>query len=113
MVKKHRLKRYFIAFAAVIIALLVIIPLITVHMLTAAYDNQIRNDTSQISFSIQQTLQAFVGGVYNLSYQMALNPLIRTMDGEIQHNGYGRYADGALRRNAGKPRRTLVVPANA
>ncbi|MCL2456716.1 MAG: PAS domain-containing protein, partial [Defluviitaleaceae bacterium] len=81
--KKRPLPQYFIAAILVIAVLLVIIPLTTVYMLTRAYDEQIRIETKQISFSIQQTVQSFVGGAYNLSQELAANPSVLTMDAEI------------------------------
>ena len=79
-----RIKRYFIIAALLIIALLIIIPFITVYLLTQEYDGQIRSETSQATTSIQRTVQSFVDGAYNLSYGLAENPLILTMDTDVQ-----------------------------
>ena len=81
--KKRHISRYFIVSIFIIMALLVIIPLITVYILTRAYDSQIRHETKQTSFSIQQTAQSFVKGAYKLSGELAVNPSIITMDGGI------------------------------
>ena len=82
--KKYHITRNFVASVLLISALLVVIPLITVYLLTQAYDDQIRNETSQVSASIRQTVRSFVDGAYNLCYELAENPSILSMDGEIQ-----------------------------
>ncbi|MCL2663003.1 MAG: response regulator [Oscillospiraceae bacterium] len=64
--------------------LLVVIPLVTVFLLTQAFDEQIRNETHQVSNSINRTVQSFVEGAYNLIYELAVNPSILTMDTDIQ-----------------------------
>jgi len=81
---KHFLSPRFIVSVLLIVALLVVIPLITVYLLTQAYDKQIREETSQTSASIGRTVRSFVDGAYNLSYELAVNPSILTMDGNIQ-----------------------------
>ncbi|MCL2499973.1 MAG: ATP-binding protein [Defluviitaleaceae bacterium] len=81
---KYQIRYSFIAVALVIVTLLVVIPLTAVHMLTGAYDDQIRNDTAKTSLSKQQAVRAFLDGVYNLSYELAQSPAILSMDGELQ-----------------------------
>ena len=81
---KNPLSARFVVSILLIVALLVIIPLITVFLLTQAYDGQIRREMSQVSNSINRTVRSFVDGAYNLSYELAVNPTIHTMDTEIQ-----------------------------
>jgi len=81
---KRLLSPRFIVSVLLIVALLVVIPMITVYLLTQAYDEQIREETSQTSSSIGRTVRSFVDGAYNLTYELAVNPSILTMDGSIQ-----------------------------
>jgi signal transduction histidine kinase/CheY-like chemotaxis protein len=81
---KYPISPFFVGSVMLIVALLVVIPLTTVFLLTRAYDNQIRNETSQASNSIQQTVRSFMDGAYNLCNELAANPSILTMDSEIQ-----------------------------
>ncbi|MCL2664138.1 MAG: ATP-binding protein, partial [Defluviitaleaceae bacterium] len=74
----------FIVSILLIAALLVIIPVITVYLLTDAYDRQIRGETSRVSSSISETARSFTEGAYNLCYELAVNPSILSMDAEIQ-----------------------------
>ena len=71
--RKLHISRYFFASVFLIVALLIIIPFITVYLLLQAYDEQIRSETRQASVSIQQTVRSFVGGTYNLCYELSLN----------------------------------------
>ena len=82
--KKYPLPPWLVVSVLLIAALLVIIPLVTVYLLTQAYDTQIKNETSQTSTAIQQTVRSFMDGAYNLSYELAVNPSILTMDTDIQ-----------------------------
>ena len=79
-----RIKSRFTVSIMVIVALLIVIPFTTVLLLTQAYDEQIRNETNQASTSIQCTVRSFVEGVYNLSYEISVNPSILSMDTETQ-----------------------------
>lgn len=81
--KKSHITRNFIISILLIVALLVIIPIITLYQLTQAYDNQIRSETSRMSVSIRHNVRSFVDGAYNLSYELAVNPGILTMDSDI------------------------------
>jgi len=81
--EKYSISRYFIISVFVIAALLVVIPLTTIYMLTRAYDGQIRSETQQTSFAIQQTVQSFVESAYKLSEELAVNPSILSMNGEL------------------------------
>jgi len=47
--------------------------MITIYILTQAYDSQIKNETRKVSVSIQQTVNSFMKGAYNLSYELSLN----------------------------------------
>ena len=82
--KKHRLPPRLIVSVLLIVTLLVVIPMTTVYLLNQAYDAQIRNETSQTSTSIQRTVRSFMDGAYSLSYELAANPSILTMDPDIQ-----------------------------
>jgi len=85
---KKKIKRFlspwFVISVLLIVALLLLIPLMTVYLLRQAYDGQIREETSQTSASIGRTVRSFVDGAYNLTYELAVNPSILTMDGSIQ-----------------------------
>ncbi|MCL2217773.1 MAG: ATP-binding protein [Defluviitaleaceae bacterium] len=74
----------FIISVVLIGAMLVVIPFITMNLLTRAHDEKIRNDISSSSFIIRETVRAFIDGVYNLSYSLATSPSIITMDSDIQ-----------------------------
>ena len=82
--KKYSLPPRLTLSVFLIVALLVVIPMTTVYLLNQAYDAQIRNETSQTSSSIQRTVRSFIDGVYSLSYELAVNPSILTMDEAIQ-----------------------------
>ena len=82
--KKFTLPPRLVASVLLIVVLLVVIPMITVYLLTQAYDAQIRNETSQASTAIQRTVRSFMDGAYNLSYELAVNPSMLTMDASIQ-----------------------------
>jgi PAS domain S-box-containing protein len=82
--EKQKIKKAFFAASVSIVTLLVIIPLIAVLMLTNAYDNQIRNETNKRAFAKQQAVQAFMDGVFRLSYELALTPCMLTMDSDVQ-----------------------------
>jgi len=82
--QKSALSPRFIISGLIIVVLLVVIPLITVFLLTQAYDGQIRNETNQASNSIQRTVRSFVDGAYNLIYELAVNPSMLTMDTDVQ-----------------------------
>ena len=82
--KKYPLPPYLIITVLLIVALLVVIPMTTVYLLNQAYDAQIRSVTSQTSASIQRTVRSFMDGAYNLSYELAVNPSMLTMDADIQ-----------------------------
>ena len=91
----NRLKRYFVIAAVLIIALLVVIPFITVYLLTGTYDEQIRGETAQTTHTIHLAIRSFIDGAYNLSYQLAESPDILTMDTAVQTP----MLEGAARRN--------------
>ena len=82
--KKYHVSTRFIVSVLLIVVLLVAIPMVTVYLLTRAYDEQIRNETILVSDSIHKTVRSFVDGAYNLSYELAVNPSILTMDTDIQ-----------------------------
>ena len=82
--KKYSLPPRLTISVFLIVILLVVIPMTTVYLLNKAYDEQIRNETSQTSLSIQRTVRSFIDGVYSLSYELAVNPSILTMDEAIQ-----------------------------
>ena len=82
--KKYHVSTRFIVSVLLIVVLLVAIPMVTVYLLTRAYDEQIRNETIMVSDSIHRTVRSFVDGAYNLSYELAVNPSILTMDTGIQ-----------------------------
>jgi|GEM_PF-1474487 len=71
--KKSYIKYYFVAFIALIMALLIAIPSVTVYRLTEAYDDQIRHETSDTSVSIRETVTSFINGAYNVSCELAAN----------------------------------------
>ncbi|MCL2705134.1 MAG: response regulator [Spirochaetaceae bacterium] len=70
---KHHMPRFFFLSFFLVAALLIIIPLMTVYLLTHAYDEQIRSETRQTSFSLQQTVRSFMEGAYSLCYELSLN----------------------------------------
>jgi PAS domain S-box-containing protein len=74
--EKRHIPRYFFISIFIITTLLVVIPLVTIIMLTRAYDDQIRSETRQTSESISQTVRSFIDGAYNLSYELSLNPAV-------------------------------------
>jgi len=74
----------FIISVVLIGAMLVVIPLITMNFLTSAHDERIREDIRSSSFIMRETVRSFIDGVYNLSYSLATNPSIITMDSEAQ-----------------------------
>ena len=80
----HRIRRHFIVSVLMIVALLIVIPLITVYLLTQAYDDQIRAETEQTSFALQQTVDSFMDRAYSLSFELSVNPGILSMDAEVQ-----------------------------
>ena len=82
--EKYHITRHFVVSFVLIALLLVVIPLITVFLLTKAYDDQIRNETNQTSTSIRQMVRTFVEGAYNLSNEIAASPSILAMDVSIQ-----------------------------
>ena len=82
--KKYHVTTRFIVSVLLIVVLLVAIPMVTVYLLTRAYDEQIRNETIMVSESIHRTVRSFMDGAYNLSYELAVNPSILTMDTDIQ-----------------------------
>ena len=82
--QKSALSPRFIVSGLIIMVLLVIIPMITVYLLTQAYDGQIRSETSQASSSIHRTVRSFMDGAYNLIFELAVNPSILTMDADVQ-----------------------------
>ncbi|MCL2722585.1 MAG: PDC sensor domain-containing protein, partial [Treponema sp.] len=71
----------------IIASLLVVIPLITIYILTQEYDKQIRNETHNVSVSIQQTVHSFINGAYNLCYELSLNS--DTIDAPSNGNNIG------------------------
>ena len=81
---KYNISRHFIISSVLIVLLLIGIPLITVFLLTRAYDDQTRIETNQISTSIRQTVQTFINGAYKLCYELAVNPSILSMDADVQ-----------------------------
>ncbi|MCL2443731.1 MAG: cache domain-containing protein, partial [Treponema sp.] len=81
--KKKQIPRYIIVSILIIVVLLVVIPLTTIYMLTKAYDDQIRNETTKTSAFIRKTVRSFIDGAYNLSSELATNPAILTMNGDI------------------------------
>ena len=82
--KKFPLPPRLVVSVLLIVTLLVVIPMTTVYLLNRAYDAQIRNETNQTSASIQRTVRSFMDGAYNLSYELAVNPSILTMENEVQ-----------------------------
>ena len=84
MQNKYTLPPRIVVSVLLIVALLVVIPMTTVYLLNQAYDEQIRSETSQTSEAIQRTVRSFMDGAYNLSYELAINPSILTMDTDIQ-----------------------------
>ena len=82
--KKYPLPPHLMISVLFIVTLLAVIPMTTVYLLNQAYDAQIRNETSQESASIQRTVRSFVDGAYNLSYELAVNPSILTMETDVQ-----------------------------
>ncbi|MCL2440303.1 MAG: ATP-binding protein [Treponema sp.] len=81
--KKNQIPRFFIVSIFIIVILLVVIPLTTIYILTKAYDDQIRNETTKTSAFIRKTVRSFVDGAYNLSSELATNPAILTMKNDI------------------------------
>ncbi|MCL2219605.1 MAG: ATP-binding protein [Chitinispirillia bacterium] len=82
--ERHRAARLSVVSSLLIVTLLVIIPLITVYLLTRSYDKQVRTEINKMSVAIQRTVRSFVDGAYSLSQELSLNPSILTLDGEIQ-----------------------------
>ena len=80
----YRIKRHFVISVTLIVALLIVIPFVTVYLLTQAYDNQIRSETYQTSYSLQQTVRTFVDSAYSLCHELAENPSMLSMDAELQ-----------------------------
>ena len=89
------MRRYFLILAFLIAALLLAIPVITVYLLSDAYDEQIKSGTKQTSMSIQRTVRSFVDGAYNLSYELSLNK--NTLD--VNEEGISEILADAVRRN--------------
>ena len=74
----------YIVSVVLISAILVVIPIISMTLLTRTHDEKIRNDISSSSHIISETVRIFIDGVYNLSYSLATMPSITTMDGDVQ-----------------------------
>ena len=82
--KSRNTKRRFILSAAIIAVLLIVLPLVTVYLLTRAYDGQIRFETERSSNSIRLTVHTFMEGAYALSYELSDNLAVLSMDPELQ-----------------------------
>ena len=80
----HYITRHFVISAVLIVALLIGIPLVTVYLLTQAFDYQIRSETNQASASISQTVRTFIDGAFDLSNELATNPGLKTTEAEKQ-----------------------------
>jgi len=75
---------HFIISSVIIIVLLIVIPIVTVYLLSNAYDEQIRLETERTTSSIRRTVRTFVDGAYNLVFELADNPAVLSMDPEVQ-----------------------------
>ena len=82
--KSLRIRHRFIISAVIIVVLLIVIPLVTVYLLTQAYDESIRKETSDTSYSMMRTIRSFMEGAYNLSYELSANPGVISMDADVQ-----------------------------
>ena len=97
--KKQRVPRYFLICVFLVAALLVIIPMLTVYLLTQAYDEQIRRETRQTSFAFQQTVISFVDGAYRLCYDLSLNSNAFIVPADGPDAGVSPILADAARRN--------------
>jgi len=77
-------KTHFIISFVIVAVLLLIIPVVTLFLLSNAYDQQIRLESQRITSSIRRTVRTFVDGAYNLSFELSDNPSILSFDPEIQ-----------------------------
>jgi len=94
--KSKQAKTHFIISSVIIVVLLLVIPIVTVYLLSYAYDEQIRHETERITSSIRRNVRTFVGGAYNLIFELADNPSIVSMEPEVQEH----ILRGAAERNA-------------
>ncbi|MCL2809096.1 MAG: ATP-binding protein [Treponema sp.] len=97
--KKRLISPFFIISILIIASLLVVIPLITIYILTQEYDNQIRNETHNVSISIQQTVHSFINGAYNLCYELSLNPYTMNAPASGPNTGISPILANSARRN--------------
>jgi len=82
--KSRNAKTHFILSSVIIVVLLLIIPIVTLYLLSNAYDEQIRMETQRITASIRRTVRTFVDGAYNLSFELSDNPAVLSFDPDIQ-----------------------------
>jgi len=85
--EKNKIKSariHFIISSVIIVVLLLVIPIVTVYLLSNAYDEQIRLETERTTSSIRRTVRTFVDGAYNLIFELADNPAVLSMDPEVQ-----------------------------
>jgi len=98
--RKRLISPFFIISILIIASLLVVIPLITIYMLTQAYDKQIREETHNVSLSIQQTVHSFINGAYNLCYELSLNPNTMIAPASGYNAGVSPILANSTRRNS-------------
>jgi len=82
--KSKNAKTHFIISSLIVIALLLVIPIVTLYLLSNAYDEQIRIETQRITSSIRRTVRTFIDGAYNLSFELADNPAVLSFDPVMQ-----------------------------
>jgi len=76
-------KTNFVISSVIIVVLLLVIPIVTVYLLSNAYDEQIRLETEKTTSSISHTVRTFINGAYNLSFELSDNPSVLSMDPDI------------------------------
>jgi len=82
--KSKNAKTHFIISSLIVVALLLVIPIVTLYLLSSAYDEQIRIETQRITGSIRRTVRTFIDGAYNLSFELSDNPAVLSFDPVVQ-----------------------------
>jgi len=81
--KSKHAKIHFIISSVIIVVLLIVIPLVTVYLLSTAYDEQIRLEAERNTSSIQRTVRTFIDGAYNLSFELSDNPAVLSLEPDV------------------------------
>ena len=77
-------KTHFIVSSLIVVALLLVIPIVTLYLLSNAYNEQIRIETQRITSSVRRTVRTFIDGAYNLSFELSDNPAVLSFDPAVQ-----------------------------